>query len=181
MSERRFVIHVNRIPVNVEPDDADMTLLEFLNERLDLTGTKFCCGIGVCRACTVGVRTVVNPQTGALSLLEKTLACSTQVAAVSGTYIETVEGLAGVESLSALQTSFLHHFAFQCGYCTPGFLMAATAMLEHLPPGPLNDKEIDALIDTWVGDHLCRCTGYVQYREAIAEVVRQKLKRGGRL
>ncbi|MFX1673955.1 2Fe-2S iron-sulfur cluster-binding protein [Paraburkholderia sp. A2WS-5] len=170
MSGRAVQIHVNGQAVTVPAADADMSLAEFLHERMDLTGTKVCCGIGVCRACTVGMRS------GQDALMEKTLACVTPVSAVADQYIYTVESLAQGATLSPLQQTFLESFAFQCGYCTPGFLMAATAMLEHLKA--YGTVQLEAAIDTWVGGNLCRCTGYVKYRDAIRKVAQQHMKVG---
>lgn len=155
--------HINDRPVRADAADSDMALVDYLHERQDLTGTKFCCGIGVCRACTVATRN----QPGAL--MEKTLACSTPVSAVQGMRIYTVEGLGSQEALAPLQLAFLENFAFQCGYCAPGFLMAATAMLSHLKEAPVDAAELDDVIRTWVGGNLCRCTGYVRYMEAIRQ------------
>nr|WP_274389253.1 2Fe-2S iron-sulfur cluster-binding protein [Paraburkholderia tagetis] len=108
--------------------------------------------------------------------MEKTLACVTPVSAVANQYIYTVESLAQGPRLSPLQQTFLESFAFQCGYCTPGFLMAATAMLEHLKA--YRADQLEAAIDTWVGGNLCRCTGYVKYRDAIRKVAQQHMKGG---
>ena len=173
MSDAGIRIHVNGHPVTVPTADADMSLAEFLHERLDLTGTKVCCGIGVCRACTVGMRSSSE------ALMEKTLACVTLVSAVANQYVFTVESLADGNQLSPLQQTFLESFAFQCGYCTPGFLMAATAMLEHLKAYRIGADQLDAAIDMWVGGNLCRCTGYVKYREAIRKVAQLQMKHGG--
>lgn len=167
-----LTVHVNGRAVSVPAADADMSLAEFLHERLDLTGTKVCCGIGVCRACTVGVRS------GGNAMMEKTLACVTPMSVVADQYVYTVEGLANGTRLSALQQAFLEGFAFQCGYCTPGFLMAATAMLDHLKGYRMSAEQLDAAIDTWVGGNLCRCTGYVKYRAAIKQVALRQAKDG---
>ena len=155
---------INDKAVQASAEDSDMTLVDFLHERQNLTGTKFCCGIGVCRACTVATR---NEQS---TVLEKTLAFSTPVSFLEGQRIYTVESLGSEEILSPLQQAFLDHFSFQCGYCAPGFLMAATAMLSHLKVTPVSAAELDEVIETWVGGNLCRCTGYVRYLEAIRKV-----------
>ncbi|QGZ64721.1 (2Fe-2S)-binding protein [Paraburkholderia acidisoli] len=167
-----LTVHVNGRAVSVPAADADMSLAEFLHERLDLTGTKVCCGIGVCRACTVGLRNRSN------ALMEKTLACVTPMSAVANQYVYTVESLANGARLSPLQQAFLEGFAFQCGYCTPGFLMAATALLDHLKGYRLSAEQLDAAIDTWVGGNLCRCTGYVKYRAAIKQAVHRQWQDG---
>ncbi|USX14713.1 2Fe-2S iron-sulfur cluster-binding protein [Oxalobacteraceae bacterium OTU3CAMAD1] len=156
--------HINDKPVQAEAGDADMALIDFLHERQDLTGTKFCCGIGVCRACTVATREKGD------GVLEKTLSCSTPVSAVENMSIYTVESLGSEQALAPLQQAFLENFSFQCGYCAPGFLMAATAMLSHLKRAPVPASQLDAVMETWVGGNLCRCTGYVRYMEAIRKV-----------
>lgn len=152
----------------------DLSLLDWLHEDLGLTGTKFCCGIGVCRACTVAVqRTATSPPVPAV-------ACSTPAAALDGHVVTTVEGLAGPADLSALQEAFLAAFAFQCGYCTPGFLMAAHILLARLRAAPprrdkIGRDQIDAAISEACGAHICRCTGYVRYHAAIRKVVLAEL------
>ncbi|MEM5315129.1 (2Fe-2S)-binding protein [Paraburkholderia sp. JHI869] len=173
MSEANIKIHVNGHAVTVPAADTDMSLAEYLHERLDLTGTKVCCGIGACRACTVGLRSNKD------ALMEKTLACITPVSAVANQYVYTVESLADGDRLSPLQQTFLESFAFQCGYCTPGFLMAATAMLEHQQAYRISADQLETEIDDWVGGNLCRCTGYVKYREAIRKVAQMQMKSGG--
>ena len=155
---------VNEKPVEVSAEDSDMSLLEFLQERQNLTGTKLCCGIGICHACTVGTRNQPNAP------MEKALSCSTAVSSLQGMRIYTIEGLATDNALAPLQQAFLENFSFQCGYCTSGFLMAATAMIERIKLTPTSVQELDGLMDTWVGDNLCRCTGYVRYKEAIRQV-----------
>jgi aerobic-type carbon monoxide dehydrogenase small subunit (CoxS/CutS family) len=166
--------YINDKAVQADAGDSDMALIDFLHERQNLTGTKFCCGIGVCRACTVATRN----QEGAL--LEKTLACSTPVSAVNDMRIYTVEGLGTQEALAPLQQAFLENFSFQCGYCAPGFLMAATAMLSHLKSAPVPVDQLDDVISNWVGGNLCRCTGYVRYMEAIRAVALPYTLGGGK-
>ncbi|MCX5544207.1 2Fe-2S iron-sulfur cluster-binding protein [Paraburkholderia sp. CNPSo 3076] len=172
MNDGGVQIHVNGRQVTVAAHDTDMTLAEFFHERMDLTGTKVCCGIGVCRACTVGTRN--RPD----ALMEKTLACTTIVSAIASQHIYTVEGLAEGSTLSELQQGFLESFSFQCGYCTPGFLMAASAMLDHLRQYRIDTDELDAMIETWVCGNLCRCTGYVKYIAAIRKVALLQIKGG---
>lgn len=152
---------VNGKTVSVPAAEGELPLVEYLQEDLRLTGTKFCCGIGVCRACTVSVRR----QPGAPP--EPMIACSTPLSQLQGVDVSTVEGVARNGELHPLQKAFLEHFAFQCGYCTPGFLMAALILWERLriSPVPLND--LDGAIDDALGDHICRCSGYVRYYEAV--------------
>jgi aerobic-type carbon monoxide dehydrogenase small subunit (CoxS/CutS family) len=144
----------------------DTLLIDFINEELGLTGTKFCCGIGVCRACTVLVHR--GPKAAPVPILS----CSTPVSRVNGQTMTTVEGLANPSgSLTPMQQAFLDEFAFQCGYCTPGFLMAAHALMERLRTAPIPASEVDKVIFENCGQHICRCTGYVRYLQAIRKVV----------
>jgi aerobic-type carbon monoxide dehydrogenase small subunit (CoxS/CutS family) len=155
--------HVNGQPVRAEVP-TDLALLDFLREDLGLAGTRLCCGIGVCKACTVSARR--TPTSPAQPLL----ACSTPVALLQGQAITTVEGVGRPGQLGAVQQAFLDHFAFQCGYCTPGFVMAATLLLEQLRVAPVKPDELDAAIEAAVGQHICRCTGYARYHQAIRAV-----------
>lgn len=141
-------------------------LIDFLHDELNLPGTRFCCGIGVCRACTVLTRTVQSAPKVPL------LSCSVPAVALDNQYIDTVEGLAETSNqLTTLQDEFLKHFSFQCGYCTPGFLMAATALIEQLKLSPIHPDKINDAIADACGEHICRCTGYVRYYQAIRKVI----------
>lgn len=130
------------------------TLLEVLREDLALTGTKHGCELGECGACAVLVDG--EPQ---LSCLVLGLDCQ-------GRAIETVEGLATGAELHPLQTAFADLGAAQCGYCTPGILMTAKALLAK-EPDPSRERIRDA-----ISGNLCRCTGYLQIFEAIEEAAR---------
>ncbi|MGD0694261.1 MAG: (2Fe-2S)-binding protein [Terriglobia bacterium] len=157
---------VNGRKHSVQDVPASLPLLDFLSDELGLTGTKLCCGIGVCRACTV----ILHRVPGATPV--PILSCSTPIAEVNGQSIDTVEGLATPQGeLSPLQQAFLDEFAFQCGYCTPGLLMAARALLERLRLAPVTSNQIDEAILEACGDHFCRCTGYVRYHKAIRKVI----------
>ena len=153
---------VNGIPQEVGDDRASDTLLDYLHDDLNLTGTKLCCGIGVCRACTVAV--AKGPS------LNPMISCSTPLSVLDGTDIHTVEGVAEDGQLSRIQQAFLHHFSFQCGYCAPGFVMAATVLIDTLRRAPVAPDQLDAAIADAIGEHICRCTGYVRYYEAVKEV-----------
>ena len=125
-------------------------LLNVLRERLELTGTKYGCGIGECGACTVHL----NGQ--------PVLACLVLAIAADGGEVLTVEGLQHADGvLDPLQEAFIEHAAFQCGYCTPGMLMSAKALLDR-NPHPTEDEIKEA-----ISGNLCRCTGYVKIVEAI--------------
>lgn len=156
--------HVNGRPVKAEVP-TDLALVDFLREELGLSGTRLCCGIGVCKACTVSARRVPTSQA------QPMLACSTPVALLQGQSITTVEGTGSMEKPSAVQQAFLDHFAFQCGYCTPGFVMATEMLIERLRARPVRRDQLDAAIEDAVGQHICRCTGYARYHQAIRAVV----------
>ena len=153
---------VNGEPHQVDESRSSETLLDYLHDDLNLTGTKLCCGIGVCRACTVIVRKgpASNPM----------ISCSTPLSVLDRTEVRTVENIADDGHLSRIQEAFLHHFSFQCGYCAPGFVMAATVFLDELSRSPLHEDQLDAAIEDAIGSHICRCTGYVRYYEAVREV-----------
>ncbi len=133
--------------VRISPND---TLLEVLRDHLDLTGSKESCGEGVCGSCTVQLDG------------KPVRSCLTLALEAAGSNIKTVEGLADGDTLSPLQESFVNHGAVQCGFCTPGMLMTADALLKE-NPGPDEDTIRKAL-----SGNICRCTGYAKIVEAVA-------------
>lgn len=130
------------------------TLLEVLREELDLTGTKHGCELGECGACAV----LVDGQP-LLSCLKLALECD-------GASVETIEGLAEGPELHPLQAAFSDHGGSQCGYCTPGMLMTAKALLDR-EPAPSRERIKEAL-----SGNLCRCTGYQQIVESVEAAAR---------
>ena len=125
-------------------------LLHVLREELEITSPKAGCQQGGCGTCTVLVDG------------EPRRSCLTPVVMVDGAAITTLEGLGEAESLSPVQAAFHSHYAAQCGFCTPGMVVAATALLERAG-GPVDREDIlDAL-----GGHYCRCTGYVKIVDAV--------------
>lgn len=147
-------IHVNttlngdQVEYLCEPQE---TLLDVLRNQLDLTGSKEGCGSGDCGACSV--------------TMNGRLVCSCLVLAAEaeGSEIETIEGMADGEKLHPLQQKFLDHAALQCGVCTPGFLVAAKALLEKNP----DPTEVE--VRYWLAGNLCRCTGYDKITNAVMD------------
>ena len=135
----------------VEPYE---TLLDVLRNRLGLTGTKMGCGKGECGACTVNVNG------------KAILSCLMLAAQVDGKEILTIEGLQRGAGLHPLQEAFVKYSAIQCGYCTPGMIMAAKALLDH----DSNPSEED--VRKALSSNLCRCTGYDKPVEAVLEAVK---------
>ncbi len=155
MKKIQITMNINDHPceVMVYPND---TLLEVLRDELDLTGSKESCGEGVCGSCTVHMDG--KPVRSCL-----TLAMETQ-----GVKITTVEGLAKEDELSDLQQSFIDHGAVQCGFCTPGMLMSADALLMENP-----DPDEKTIRKALAGN-ICRCTGYTKIVEAVAHAGNQQ-------
>ena len=146
-----------------------LMLIDVLHEYLDLTGTRFGCGQGVCRACTV----IVDDADGSREMRS----CITGAHWFDGKQIRTVEGHAkrdangAVTELSPVQQAFLDHYSFQCGYCTPGFVNAATVLIESLRKAPVAKADVEAAVGAALEPHLCRCTGYVRYYQAVKALV----------
>lgn len=149
-----FVLNGKTCVVDAEEDER---LLDVLRDRLLLTGTKEGCGVGECGACTVIVNGVaVN-------------SCLTLAASVAGKEVITIEGVAQDDELVPIQKAILKHHAFQCGFCTPGVVMSAKALLDK-NPNPSREE-----IKVALAGNLCRCTGYEQIVEAIEDVVNGKV------
>ena len=154
---------VNGVAHQVDSARGDERLIDFLHDDLDLTGTKFCCGIGVCRACTVS--TLRPPNDAAVPVVS----CSTPLAMVDGLQITTIEGVAPPGDLLPIQQAFLRTFSFQCGYCTPGFVMAAQIFLDSLARARALPADLDKAIEAAIGPHICRCSGYARYYAALRD------------
>jgi aerobic-type carbon monoxide dehydrogenase small subunit (CoxS/CutS family) len=142
----------------------ELSMNDFLREVLGLTGTKFGCGLAQCLSCAV---IVDNPD----GTSETSPTCVVPAASFAGKSIRTVEGHARNGELSPLQKAFVEHFAFQCGYCTPGFLNEGQVLLERLARTPVARADLDRTIGEALDGHLCRCTGYVKYHEAVRHVI----------
>ena len=148
--QRTISFTLNGKPASVTTDDERM-LLWVLRSDLGLTGTKFGCGEGLCGACTV----IVDQQA--------VRSCSVPIKDIAGKHVVTIEGLANGDKLHPIQEAFLKHHAFQCGYCTPGMLLNAYALLLKTP------KPTRSQILTHMEDNLCRCGAHVRIVEAIQE------------
>lgn len=145
-----------------------MPMIDFLHEYLNLTGTRFGCGQGVCHACTV-------MELAADGTATETRTCIFDAHYFDGKSIRTIEGHAGKAPdgqpvLTPIQQAFIDHFAFQCGYCTPGFVTGATVFLDRLTRTPVRRADLEGAITAALDVHICRCTGYVRYFEAIRDV-----------
>ncbi len=159
--EERFELLVNGAARTVVTDPR-RPLLDVLREDLGLTGTKYGCGEGQCRACTV----LVDGRPA--------LSCLTPVARAAGARVVTIEGLAAGEALHPVQQAFLEEGAMQCGYCVPGMILTAVALLES-NPDPSAGQIVAAL-----NGNLCRCCGYPRIIAAVrrAAALRRQARRG---
>ena len=141
-----FQLNDTSVDLRVDPD---RPLLWILRTDLGLTGTKFGCGEGICGACTVLINNEAVP------------ACQTPVGSVANSEIRTIEGLARNGQLHPLQEAFVAHDALQCGFCTPGMILKAYALLTANPM-PTRQEIIDGM-----EDNLCRCGAHVRIVEAV--------------
>ena len=143
-----FTFEVNGRQLQTE-SPGERPLLDVLREDFGLTGTKYGCGEAQCRACTVLLEGEPRPS------------CVTPVSAAAGKSVTTIEGLAQGDELTRVQQAFVDADAAQCGYCTAGMIVAATALLER-NPSPSREQIIEAM-----NPHLCRCCGYPNILAAI--------------
>jgi carbon-monoxide dehydrogenase small subunit len=141
-----MTLNGEEVTIEVRPD---ALLVDVLRDQLELTGTKEACGEGECGACTV------------LLDGEPVTSCLVPALKAQGREVMTVEGLASGGELHLLQKAFIEHGAVQCGYCTPGMLMSAKALLDR------NPHPTEGEIRQAISGNLCRCTGYVKIVEAI--------------
>jgi len=162
-----MAIRINGVDIEA-PDDVRVSLLDLLRERLHLTGTKLGCNQGACGACTV------------LLDGERVLSCLTLAAQVDGRSITTIEGLGNAESPHPLQSAFIEHDGFQCGYCTPGQICAAVAMLREAASGTPSYVTPDLAaqnvalsrdeVRERMSGNLCRCGAHNGIVDAILQV-----------
>jgi carbon-monoxide dehydrogenase small subunit len=145
---RTISLEVNGEQVEMDVE-ARRLLVHFIRDDLGLTGTHVGCDTGNCGACTVHVNG------------EPVKSCMLLAVQADGTHLATIEGLAADGELTGLQKAFNEHHALQCGYCTPGMLMSATALLERNPRPSEEDVRVA------IQGNICRCTGYVNIVEAV--------------
>lgn len=129
--------------------DPNRILLDVLREDLRITGPKYGCGEGSCGACTVLIDG------------KRALSCITPVSAVDNRKITTIEGLSDGDKLHPVQQAFLDEGAIQCGYCTPGMILTAVALLDE------NPQPTDEEIKEWMNGNICRCNGYAKILNAV--------------
>jgi len=159
LSRAMVQLRVNGVSRSVALDP-DRHLLYVLREELGLTGTKYGCGEGECGACTVLVDGVA------------VRACQTRIGEAAGRSVTTIEGLAGEKGPHPVQQAFIDAGAFQCGFCTPGMVVAAAALLSRKPRP--SDPEVRAALD----GNLCRCGGYLRILDAVQRAS-QRLREAG--
>ncbi|MEW6701769.1 MAG: (2Fe-2S)-binding protein [Bacteroidota bacterium] len=172
MIELKFILNGKEVKIVTEPN---IRLIELLRERFDLTGTKEGCGIGECGACTVLMNgRAVN-------------SCLLFAAQAEGSEIVTIEGISNGDALTPLQKNFLLYGAVQCGFCTPGMILSASALLGQNPNLPTRSdpalsgetrragqaSPTEEEIKDALAGNLCRCTGYKQIIEAVKETAKE--------
>ncbi|MER2248576.1 (2Fe-2S)-binding protein [Methylorubrum podarium] len=148
----RLTLTVNGEPRAIELDDPRVTLLDLLRERLDLTGSKKGCDRGQCGACTV----LVNGR--------RVNSCLALAVSLDGAEVLTIEGLARGEQLHPVQSAFIEHDGFQCGFCTPGQIMSAVGLIREGQAG--DDPE---RVREGMSGNLCRCGAYIGITQAVLD------------
>src|SRR5262249_27584222 len=141
----------------------ELTMNDYLREYLGLTGTKFGCRAAQCLSCAV---IVDNPDGSSYT----SPTCIVPATSFNGKSIRTVEGHAKNGELTVLQKAFIEHFAFQCGYCTAGFLNEGQVLLDRLARKRVPRADLEKTIAEALDRHLCRCTGYAKYHESVRDV-----------
>ncbi|NIF27293.1 (2Fe-2S)-binding protein [Pantoea sp. Tr-811] len=169
MANRPLQLTLNGQPVGPVEIPDDLAMIDYLHEHQNLTGSRLGCGQGICHACVV---IVDNPD----GTSEEVRTCITGALYFDGKRVRTIEGHAKADdagnlALNPIQQKFVDLFAFQCSYCAPGFVNAATVLVETAQRQPLKHSEVEDRIEASLGHHICRCTGYVRYYDATRKVL----------
>ncbi|CAE6913319.1 (2Fe-2S)-binding protein [Pseudomonas marincola] len=170
MAKHPLQMTINGKPVDAVDIPDDLPMIDYLHEYNNLTGSRLGCGQGICHACVV---IVDNPD----GTSEEVRTCITGAHYFAGKQIRTIEGHAKrdeqgvVTELNPIQQRFVDEFAFQCSYCAPGFVNAATVLVEKLQRQPVAKSQLEQVIEESLGHHICRCTGYVRYYSATRNVL----------
>ena len=170
MAKHPLQMTINGKPVDAVDIPDDLPMIDYLHEYNNLTGSRLGCGQGICHACVV---IVDNPD----GTSEEVRTCITGAHYFAGQQIRTIEGHAKrdeqgvVTELNPIQQRFVDEFAFQCSYCAPGFVNAATVLVEKLQRQPVAKSQLEQVIEDSLGHHICRCTGYVRYYSATRNVL----------
>lgn len=167
---KKIRLNINHEDLQAIEVSQDLPMIDFLHEYAGLMGTHLGCGMGICHACVV---IVDNPD----GTSEEIQTCITPASYFEGKKVRTIEAHAKrdeqdqVTELHPVQKAFLDNFAFQCGYCTPGFVNAGIVLYESLQKHPVARAEIETKVSEGLQRHICRCTGYVGYHKAMKELI----------
>ncbi|EQC0995324.1 (2Fe-2S)-binding protein [Pseudomonas aeruginosa] len=170
MANRKLQMTLNGQAVGPVEVAEDLPMIDYLHEYQNLTGSRLGCGQSICHACVV---IVDNPD----GTSEEVRTCITGAHYFDGKKVRTIEGHAqrdengDIRELNPIQQKFVDQFAFQCSYCAPGFVNAATVLVEKAQRQPIKRSELEQAIEDSLGHHICRCTGYVRYYSATRDVL----------
>ncbi|HCF3892698.1 TPA: (2Fe-2S)-binding protein [Pseudomonas aeruginosa] len=170
MANRKLQMTLNGQTVGPVEVAEDLPMIDYLHEYQNLTGSRLGCGQGICHVCVV---IVDNPD----GTSEEVRTCITGAHYFDGKKVRTIEGHAqrdengDIRELNPIQQKFVDQFAFQCSYCAPGFVNAATVLVEKAQRQPIKRSELEQAIEDSLGHHICRCTGYVRYYSATRDVL----------
>lgn len=170
MANRKLQMTLNGQAVGPVEVAEDLPMIDYLHEYQNLTGSRLGCGQDICHACVV---IVDNPD----GTSEEVRTCITGAHYFDGKKVRTIEGHAqrdengDIRELNPIQQKFVDQFAFQCSYCAPGFVNAATVLVEKAQRQPIKRSELEQAIEDSLGHHICRCTGYVRYYSATRDVL----------
>lgn len=167
---KKLRLNINRVDLQAMEVSQDLPMIDFLHEYAGLTGTHLGCGMGICHACVV----IVDHPDGRS---EEVRTCVMPASYFEGKKVRTIEahakrdGQDKVTELHPVQQAFLEYFAFQCGYCTPGFVNAGIVLYESLQKQPVARDQVEAKVSEGLQNHICRCTGYVRYHQAMKDLI----------